>query len=53
MTGLQRGGSIINRKSDLKWGVLTLFFLPSLKVERVPSLGRHRERLVDNLHFEN
>ena len=26
MTGLQRGGSIINRKSGLKWGVLTLFF---------------------------
>ena len=26
MTGLQRGGSIINRKSDLKGGVLTLFF---------------------------
>ena len=28
-------------------------FLPSLKVESVPSLGRHRERLVDNLYFEN
>ena len=53
MTGLQRGGSIINRKSDLKWGGVDAVFLPSLKVERVPSLGRHRERLVDNLHFEN
>ena len=53
MTGLQRGGSIINRKSDLKWGVLTLIFLPSLKIEKPPSLGRHRERLVDNLYFEN
>ena len=26
MTGLQRGGSIINRKNGQKWGVLTLFF---------------------------
>ena len=53
MSGFQRGTSTINRKSGLKWGVLTLIFLPSLKVESVPSFGRHRERLVDNLHFEN
>ena len=53
MIDLQRNISTINRKSGLKWGVLTLIFLPSLKVESVPSLGRHRERLVDNLYFEN
>ena len=53
MTDLPRSVSTINRKSGLKWGVLTLFFLPSLKVESVPLLGRHRERLVDNLYFEN
>jgi len=34
-------------------GGLTLIFLPSLKIEKPPSLGRHRERLVDNLYFEN
>ena len=53
MSDLQRSVSTINRKSGLKWGLLTLIFLPSLKVESVPSLGRHRERLVDNLYFEN
>lgn len=42
MTGLQRGGSIINRKSGLKWGG-DADFLPSLKVERTPSLGRHQK----------
>ena len=53
MSGFQRGTSTINRKSGLKWGVLTLIFLPSLKIEKTHSLGRHRERLFDNLHFEN
>ena len=53
MSGFQRGTSTINRKSGLKWGVLTLTFLPSLKIERHPSLGRHRERQFDNLNFEN
>ena len=53
MTDLQRSVSTINRKSGLKWGGVDADFLPSLKVESVPSLGRHRERLVDNLYFEN
>ena len=53
MSGFQRGTSTINRKSGLKWGVLMLIFLPSLKVESVPSFGRHRERQFDNLNFEN
>ena len=52
MTDLQRSVSTINRKSGLKWGGVDADFLPSLKVESVPSLGRHRERLVDNLYLK-
>ena len=36
-----------------KMGGVDADFLPSLKIEKTHSLGRHRERLFDNLHFEN
>ena len=52
MTSLQRSVSTINRKSGLKWGGVDADFLPSLKVESVPSLGRHREGSIHSIEIE-